>query len=119
MSAMTRKKLLDQNEEKIIKEQINKNALLISQIIAKIDLLMNKEGHRHDSNIVAEFRQKLDILISENDTFRKVYWKHVQTAYETIVDADYEAVRYLVLTIRERNRFSSGVYACDYEIGTE
>jgi hypothetical protein len=116
---MARKKLLNKDEEKIIKDQLSKNAALISQIIAKIDLLMNKEGHNHDSNIVADFRQKLDVLISENDTFRKVYWKHVQTAYETIVDTDYEAVRYLVLTIRQRNCFSSGVYACDYQIGTE
>jgi hypothetical protein len=116
---MARKKLLNPEEEKIIKDQLGKNALLISQIIAKIDLLMNKEGHNRDSNIVHDFRQKLDVLINENDTFRKVYWKHFQTAFETIVDADYEAVRYLVLTIRERNRFSSGVYAFDYQIGSE
>jgi hypothetical protein len=116
---MARQKLLNKDEEKIIKDQLSKNAALISQIIAKIDLLMNKEGHHHDSNIVADFRQQLDVLINENDTFRKVYWKHVQTAYESIVDTDYEAVRYLVLTIRERNRFSSGVYAFDYQIGTE
>ncbi|MBN1494030.1 MAG: hypothetical protein JW938_07775 [Candidatus Omnitrophica bacterium] len=116
---MARTKLLTKSEEKIIKEQINKNAVLIGEIIAKIDLLMNKEGHRRDSTVVLEFRQKLDVLIAENDTFRKVYWKHVQTAFDEIVDTDYEAVRFLVLRIRNRHRASSGVFACDYQIGVE
>ena len=116
---MTRKKLLNKNEEKIIKDQINKNSVLITKTILKIDLLMNKEGHQHDSNVVASLRKKLDVLILENDTFRKVYWKHVQTAFDSIVDTDYEAVRYLVLTIRDRSRSAAGLFACDYEIGHE
>ncbi|MFC1808715.1 hypothetical protein ACFL3D_01150 [Candidatus Omnitrophota bacterium] len=116
---MARKKLLEPHEEKIIKEQIQKNSSFITHIIAKIDLLMNKEGHKHDSNVVIELKEKLDVLIAENDTFRRVFWKHVQTSFDTIIDHEYEAVRYLVVTIRNRNRTSSGMFSCDYEIGTK
>jgi len=114
---------LTKEEEKIIREQILKNSKVIDWIIYKIDLLMNKEGHKNDSRIVQAMRKKLDILMAENDTFRRVFWKHIQRTDKSWRDGLGDAVRYLLMKVKMRREASNGNLVArstsvDYEIGT-
>lgn len=63
-------------EEKIIREQIRKNARVIDDYVARLDLIVNEEGHQRHERFVNRIRDRLYILMAENDTFRKVYWQH-------------------------------------------
>ena len=62
-------------ESKIVKTQIRKNRDLIDDYIRRIDLFVNKERHPHREAFVEKLRDRLFLLIEENDTFRKVLWK--------------------------------------------
>jgi len=116
---MKNKAILNSEEEKIIREQIQKNTKVIDWIIYKVDLLVNKEGHKNDSKVVIALRKKLSVLMEENDTFRRVFWKHVQQSDVFLCDGTGEAVRYLILKMTSRQKISSshGLTA-NYEIGT-
>ncbi|MBI4431119.1 MAG: hypothetical protein HY587_05355 [Candidatus Omnitrophica bacterium] len=70
--------LLSPEEEKIIFTQIRKNTLVIDDYIARLDLIVNKEGHHKRERFVNRIRERLEILMQENDTFREVYWRHFQ-----------------------------------------
>lgn len=72
--------LLTPQEEKIIFSQIRKNTQVIDDYIARLDLIINKEGHEKHEEFVNQIRARLDILMQENDTFRQVYWHHFQLA---------------------------------------
>lgn len=113
------KRLLTQQDERILKEQIAKNSFVISVIIAKIDLLMNKEGHKQDSVVVCALQGRLDVLMAENDTFRKVYWKHVQLGDYGSFDAGIEAVQYLMHRVRQRSQFSQGSVFCETDAASQ
>lgn len=113
---MKRRKLLNKKEEKIIKEQIVKNGTIITGLIKRIELLVNREGHKQDSVVVCDLRKRLVLVMEENDTFRRVYWRHVQCADESFVDSEYEAVRYLMIRIKQRGSASHAL-SCEYEIG--
>lgn len=66
-------------ETRIIKTQIRKNTKLIDQFIARLDLLVNQEGHPNgEEKFVEKIRDRLLVLMSENDTFRNVLWQHFQ-----------------------------------------
>ena len=65
-------------QENIIRTQIRKNSLVIDQLLSKIDLLINRERCPKDANTLLSLRKRLLISMEENDTFRKVLWKHVQ-----------------------------------------
>ena len=116
---MQTKQTLTPLEEKIIREQIKKNSIVIDWVVYKIDLLMNKEGHKRDSDPVVALRQKLSVLTAENDTFRKVLWRHVQQE-ETLWDdpGARHAFRYLVVKVKEKRKASKANLAAEYEIGT-
>ncbi len=69
---------LTQGEFKILKSQIRKNAVLIDQYIERLDLLVNQEGYPYKELFIERIRGRLFLLMEENDTFRKVLWKHYQ-----------------------------------------
>lgn len=63
-------------ETRILKSQIRKNITLIDDHIRRIDLFVNHERHASREGLVARLRDRLFILMEENDTFRKVLWEH-------------------------------------------
>ncbi len=65
-------------EETIVRTQIRRNNRFISEYIARLDLLLNQEGYPPTAVFIQRMRRKLDLLIEENDTFRKVLWKNFQ-----------------------------------------
>ena len=69
---------LTQEEIKILKDQIRKNSDLIDTYIDRLDLLVNKERYPHREGFIQKIRERLELLMDENNTFRKVLWKHFQ-----------------------------------------
>lgn len=69
---------LTEEELRIITSQIRKNSSVISGLIKKIDLFTNYEHAEEREKLIAEIRAKLELLMQENDTFRKVLWRHLQ-----------------------------------------
>ena len=65
-------------ETRIIKSQIRKNMAVIDQHIRRIDLFVNHERHASRAGLVERLRDRLLILMEENDTFRKVLWRQFQ-----------------------------------------
>ena len=70
--------LLTSEEVRILKRQIRQNALTINREIYRIDLLVNKERYPRAAIFIQKLRRHLELLMEENDTFRKVLWKHYQ-----------------------------------------
>lgn len=68
-------------ETRIIKSQIRKNRVLINDYIKRIDLFVNQERYPQQIDFVAKIRARLFLLMDENDTFRKVLWKHCQYGF--------------------------------------
>lgn len=71
-------KTLDSVEQKIIKGQIRKNAVVIDSYIQKIHLFVNQEKYPSGEAFVEKLRERMFLLMEENDTFRKVLWRHYQ-----------------------------------------
>ena len=69
-------RLLNSLEVDIIKQQIRKNAFVIDDYVSRLHLLLNVEKHKQDENFIDEIRQRMLLLMEENDTFRKVLWDH-------------------------------------------
>lgn len=69
---------LTQEETRIIKKQIRQNAQMADQYVAKLELFVNHEGHSPEAVFVRKIRRRLELLMEENDTFRKVLWAHCQ-----------------------------------------
>jgi len=67
---------LTPKEVRILKEQIRKNSQLIDTYISRLDLFVNKEKYPPQAEFLKKIRTRLELLIEENDTFRKVHWKH-------------------------------------------
>jgi len=65
-------------ETRIIKSQIRKNRAVIDEHIRKIDLFVNHERHASRAGLVEQLRERLWVLMDENDTFRKVLWQQYQ-----------------------------------------
>ncbi|OGW89970.1 MAG: hypothetical protein A3A73_04170 [Omnitrophica bacterium RIFCSPLOWO2_01_FULL_50_24] len=70
--------LLTKTEEHMVHTQVRRNSFAIDHMIKAIDLLINKEQCPWDANILLRLRTGLEIAIAENDTFRKVLWRHHQ-----------------------------------------
>ena len=71
-------RLLSAAELDIIKTQIRKNTVVVDEYIAKIHLFVNQEKYPHREPFVENIRQRMFLLMEENDTFRKVLWEHYQ-----------------------------------------
>lgn len=69
---------LTTEEIKIIKQQIRKNSTVIDAYVDRLDLFINKERYPHRAVFIEKIRRRLFLLMEENDTFRKVLWKHYQ-----------------------------------------
>jgi len=69
---------LTSEEIRILKKQIRDNARLIDTYVDRLDLLVNKERYPRKAIFLNKMRQKLFLLMEENDTFRKVLWTHYQ-----------------------------------------
>lgn len=69
---------LTQEEMRILKRQIRRNAVTIDQCVMRLELLVNKERYPVAAPFVERIRHRLGILMEENDTFRKVLWKQYQ-----------------------------------------
>ena len=96
---------LTDKEVELIRNQIRNNSLAIDHCIGVIDLLVNKERCPKDANTLAYLRRRLSIAIAENDTFRKVLWRHMQLAQnQTPYDGDSEAASFLIGQIKSRER---------------
>ncbi len=65
-------------EIKILKSQIRKNAVMIDDYVSRLDLFVNKEKYPRKAEFVNKLRQRLELLMEENDTFREVLWTHFQ-----------------------------------------
>jgi hypothetical protein len=65
-------------ETRIIKSQIRKNMAVIDVHIRRIDLFVNHEHHPSRAAYVEELRERLFLLMEENDTFRNVLWNQTR-----------------------------------------
>ncbi len=65
-------------EMRIVKNQIRRNMVVIDQHIRRIDLFVNHERHASRAGLIEHLRERLGVLMEENDTFRKVLWKQYQ-----------------------------------------
>lgn len=69
---------LTEKESEILRVQIRKNSRLIHDYLMRIDLLVNKEKYPQDAVFIKKLRRRLELLMDENDTFRKVVWSDCQ-----------------------------------------
>ena len=69
---------LTPEELRILKRQIRSNARLVEEYVMRLDLLVNKERYPRGAIFLEKIRRRLELLMEENDTFRKVLWKHYQ-----------------------------------------
>lgn len=67
---------LTPKEASIIKEQIRKNSRVIDDFVARLELFVNKEKYPPSAPFIHKIRDRLELLMAENDTFRKVLWNH-------------------------------------------
>lgn len=96
--------LIDREVE-LLQKQIRNNSSAIDHCIEVIDLLVNKERCPKDANTLAFLRGRLSVAIAENDTFRKVIWRHMQWVHNQIpYDGETEAASFLVGRIKSRER---------------
>ena len=65
-------------EVEIIKKQIRKNAWVIDSYIKRIDLFVNKERYPKQETFIQKLRERMFLLMEENDTFRRLLWRHLQ-----------------------------------------
>ena len=70
---------LTPEEVRILKKQIRGNTRAVEEYVMRLDLLVNKERYPRGAIFIEKIRRRLELLMEENDTFRKVLWKHYQT----------------------------------------
>ena len=66
-------------ELEIIKKQIRKNADVIDSYVKRIDLFVNKEKYPKQEKFAKKIRDRMFLLMEENDTFRRLLWHHLQS----------------------------------------
>ena len=69
---------LTPEEIKILKKQIRANSVLVDDFVSRIELFIHKERYPCQAVFVQKLRRRLELMMAENDTFRKVLWKHFQ-----------------------------------------
>ncbi len=65
-------------EVKIVQKQIRKNSAVIDDYVDRLDLLVNKEHHPNREVFIRKIRERMFLLMEENDTFRRLLWRHWQ-----------------------------------------
>ena len=66
-------------EIRILKQQIKSNTAMVHKYVMHIDLLVNKEPSSGRAVFIEKLRRRMELLMEENDTFRKTLWKHLQS----------------------------------------
>lgn len=74
---------LTPDEAEIVKKQIRKNAEVISSYVRRIDLFVNQEKYPRQESFVQKIRDRMFLLMEENDTFRRLLWRHLQGEVRT------------------------------------
>lgn len=69
---------LTSSEAGIIRKQIRKNAGIIDSYVHRIDLFVNQEKYPPGEEFVRKIRERMFLLMEENDTFRRLLWRHLQ-----------------------------------------
>ena len=92
--------VLTPEEVRIIFSQIRKNTAVIDDYVARLHLIVNREGHRAREDFVENIRTRLYLLMEENDTFRKVYWRHTLKTEAHTLDGCPACARYEALHFR-------------------
>ncbi|MBI4358869.1 MAG: hypothetical protein HY584_06170 [Candidatus Omnitrophica bacterium] len=99
----SRNGFLEDWEVEVLRRQVRSNSSLIDHYIYAIDLLANKERCPKDANTLAFLRGRLSVAMAENDTFRKVLWRHAQLEEAMRpVAGDEEAAFFLIRQIKSR-----------------
>ena len=65
-------------ELEIIKKQIRKNSLVVESYVERIDLFVNAEKYPPQETFIQKLRERMSLLMEENDTFRRLLWRHTQ-----------------------------------------
>jgi hypothetical protein len=65
-------------EMRIVRNQIRRNTAVIDEHVRRIDLFVNHERHASRTGLIEHLRERLGVLMEENDTFRMVLWKQYQ-----------------------------------------
>lgn len=66
-------------EVEIIRQQIQKNSAVIDSYVRRIDLFVNCEKYPHRESFIQKIRDRMFLLMEENDTFRRLLWRHLQS----------------------------------------
>lgn len=69
---------LTPGELEIIKKQIRKNADVIDSYVKRLDLFVNQERYPKQEKFVKKIRDRMFLLMEENDTFRRLLGRHLQ-----------------------------------------
>lgn len=70
---------LTEKEADILRAQIRRNSKTAHEYLLRLDLLLNKEKYPQNAVFIKKLRRRLELLMDENDTFRKVLWTDCQT----------------------------------------
>lgn len=65
-------------ETQIVKIQIRKNSEIINSYLKRIDLFVNQEKYPQRESFIEKIRERMLLLMEENDTFRLLLWRHLQ-----------------------------------------
>lgn len=65
-------------EAEIIRRQIQKNSRVIDSYVKRLDLFINQEKYPRREKFIQEIRERMFLLMEENDTFRRLLWRHLQ-----------------------------------------
>ena len=94
---------LTEREVEVIGRQIRANSIAMDRYIEIIDLLVNKEKCPKDANTLLRLRRCLEVAVAENDTFRRVLWRHMQLVEsKNLFHDDLDASSFLIQQIKFR-----------------
>ena len=65
-------------EVEIIRKQIRKNSHVIESFVERLHLFVNKEKYPKEETFIQKLRDRMFLLMEENDTFRRLLWRHLQ-----------------------------------------
>lgn len=65
-------------ETEIIQRQIRRNAAIIDDYVKRLDILVNQEKYPRREAFIQKIRERMFLLMEENDTFRRLLWRHWQ-----------------------------------------
>lgn len=65
-------------ELRIIKAQVRKNSEVIEGYIQRLDLFLNQEKYPSEEKFLQKIRERMFLLMEENDTFRRLLCFHYQ-----------------------------------------